>query len=91
MRLYLGLDNMTAQSNEIVKVEIYYLPHYDLIKLHKMMLIFVQQRTPSYLAFSPLSLHEVGCDTEKLLCLWLKVCGRKKSALLMDVVVIKED
>lgn len=40
MRLYLGLDSMTALSNEIAKVEIHYLPHYDLIKLHKMILIF---------------------------------------------------
>lgn len=51
MRLYLGLDNMTALSNEIAKVEIHYVLHYDLIKLHKMILIFLQQRTRSYLAF----------------------------------------
>lgn len=51
MRLYLGLDNMTALSNEIAKVEIHYVPHYDLIKLHKMILIFLQQRARSYLAF----------------------------------------
>lgn len=62
MRLYLGLDSMTALSNEIAKVEIHYLPHYDLIKLHKMILIFPRQRAHSYAAFSPLSLHEVeGC------------------------------
>lgn len=60
MRLYLGLDNMTALSNEIGKVEIHYLPHYDLIKLHKMILILLRQRAPSYLAFSSLSLQEVG-------------------------------
>ncbi len=65
MRLYLGLDNMTALSNEIVKVEIHYLPHYDLIKLLEIILIFLQQRAPSYLAFSPMSLHEVGSVTEK--------------------------
>lgn len=59
MRLYLGLDNTTALSNEIAKVEIHYLPHYDLIKLHKIIFIFLGQRTPSYLAFSTLSLHEV--------------------------------
>lgn len=51
MRLYLGLDNMTALSNEIGKVEIHYVLHYDLIKLHKMILIFLQQRARSYLAF----------------------------------------
>ncbi len=89
MRLYLGLDNMPALSNEIVKVEIHYLPHYDLIKLHKMLLILLQQRAPSYLAFSSLSL-EVGGVTEKLLHLWLKVCSRKKRDLLMDVEVKKE-
>ena len=51
MRLYLGLDNMTALSNEIAKVKIHYLPHYDLIKLHEIILIFLTQRAPSYLAF----------------------------------------
>lgn len=40
MRLYLGLDNMTALTNEIAKVEIHYLPHYDLIKLHRTVSIF---------------------------------------------------
>ena len=53
MRLYLGLDNMTARSNETAKVEIYYLPDYDLIKLHKTMFIWLQQRAPPYLAFPP--------------------------------------
>lgn len=42
MRLYLGLDSMTAMSDEIPKVEIYYVLHYDLIKLHKIILIFLQ-------------------------------------------------
>lgn len=51
MRLYLGLDNMTALSNEIVREEIHYPPHYDLIKPHKFILIFPPQRFPSYLAF----------------------------------------
>lgn len=46
---------MTALSNEIDELEIHYLPHYDLIKLHKIIFIFVRQRAPSYLAFSPLS------------------------------------
>lgn len=59
MRLYLGLDNMGALSNEIAKVEIHYLPHYDLIKLRKIILIFPRQRAPSYLAFPPFSLDEV--------------------------------
>ena len=72
MRLYLGPDNMTALSNEIAKVEIHYLPHYDLIKLHRIILIFLQQRAPSYLAFSPLSLNEVGSVTEQFLHLWSK-------------------
>lgn len=72
MRLYLGPDNMTALSNEIAKVEIHYLPHYDLIKLHGIILIFLQQRAPSYLAFSPLSLNEVGSVWEQFLHLWLK-------------------
>ena len=66
MRLYLGLDSMTARCNETAKVEIYYLPDYDLIKLDKMMLILLQQRAPSYLALSPLSLQEVSGVIEKL-------------------------
>lgn len=67
MSLYLELDNMTALSNEIAKVEIHYLPHYDLIELHKMILIPVLQRAHSYQAFSSLSLQEVCSVTEKLL------------------------
>lgn len=55
MRLYLGLDNTAALSNEIAKVEIHYVPLYDLIKRHKMILIFPRQRARSYLAF-PLEL-----------------------------------
>lgn len=39
MRLYLGLDNVTALTNEIAKVKIHYLPHYDLIKLHRIIFI----------------------------------------------------
>lgn len=35
MKLYLGLDSMTAMSDEIPKVEVHYGLHYDLIKLHK--------------------------------------------------------
>lgn len=35
---------MTALSNEIAKVEIHYLSHYDLIKLHQIIFIFVTQR-----------------------------------------------
>lgn len=42
MRLYLGLDNMTVVSNETAKVGIHYLLHYDLIKLHKIILIILQ-------------------------------------------------
>lgn len=46
MRLYLGLDSMTAMSDEMPKVEVHYVLHYDLIKLHKIILIFLQQGTP---------------------------------------------
>lgn len=68
MRLYLGLDNMKPHSNETATVEIHYLPHYDLIKLHKSILIFLQQRAPSYLAFPHLSLQEhSGTAVEELL------------------------
>lgn len=35
MKLYSGLDSMTAMSDEIPKVEVHYVLHYDLIKLHK--------------------------------------------------------
>jgi len=51
MRLYLGLDIMTALSNDIAQVEIHYLPHYDLIKLHGITRIFLWQRVPLHLAF----------------------------------------
>lgn len=44
MRLYLELHNMTAMSNEIAKVGIHYMPHYDLFKLHGIILIFLRQR-----------------------------------------------
>lgn len=46
MRLYLGHDSMTAMSDEIPKVEVHYVLHYDLIKLHKIILICLQQGTP---------------------------------------------
>lgn len=42
MRLYLGRDNMTALRNETAKLKIHYLLHYDLIKLHKIISIFLQ-------------------------------------------------
>lgn len=42
MRLYLGLDSMTAMSDEIPKVKDHYVPHYDLIKPHKIILIFLE-------------------------------------------------
>lgn len=53
MRLYLGLDSMTAMSDEIPKVEIYYVLHYDLIKLHKIILIFLQRGAPLLSGLSP--------------------------------------
>lgn len=53
MRLYLGLDNMTSMSNETAKVKIHYLPHYDLIKLHGIIFIFLSHGAPSYVAFPP--------------------------------------
>lgn len=74
MRLYLGLDNMTALSNEIVKVGIHYLLHQDLIKLHKMTLIFLEQRASLFPGLSPVGLQEV---TGYLCCYWLKICSRK--------------
>lgn len=46
MRLYLGLDSMTVMSDEIPKVEVHYVLLYDLIKLHKIILIFLQRGTP---------------------------------------------
>lgn len=53
MRLYLGLDSMTAMSDEIPKVDIYYVLHYDLIKLHKIILIFLQWGAPLLSGLSP--------------------------------------
>lgn len=54
MRLYLGLDSMTAMSDEIPKVGIHYVPHYDLIKLHKIISIFPPARGPLFYLASPL-------------------------------------
>lgn len=60
MRLYLGLDNMTALSNEIAKVEIHYLQHYDLIKPHKIILIFFSNKELLNIWPFPMSLHELS-------------------------------
>lgn len=54
MRLYLGLGSMTAVSDKILEVEIHYVLHYDLIKLHKIILIFFPARGPFLYLASPL-------------------------------------
>lgn len=53
MKLYLELDNMTGLSNEIEKVVIHYVPQYDLIKPHKMILISLQQKGSFISGLSP--------------------------------------
>lgn len=69
MRLYLGLDNITALSNEIAKVEIHYALHYDLIKPHKIILIFFSNKELLNIWPFPVSLHEVSSVTSKLFLL----------------------
>lgn len=50
MRLYSGLDSMTAMSDEIQKVKVHYVLHYDLIKPQNY-INFSPARAPLLLAF----------------------------------------
>lgn len=50
---------MTALSNEILKVGIHYLPHCNLFKVHRILLIFVWPSAPLYVAFSSSSIYKV--------------------------------
>lgn len=68
MRLYLVLDSGPAVSNEIAKVEIHYVPLYDLIKGRKTILISFQQKPPFLSGLFPLSWQEVIDGAKRKSC-----------------------
>lgn len=89
MRLYLGADNMTPMSNGTAKVKIHYLPHYDLIKLHRIIFIFLSQRAPSYVAFPPCACIRKVVLQEKSWAYSLRSAAEKKKNPLISQAVRK--